>query len=68
MEKVEARIHKLEERIGEIEAKLGDPALYAGGADASLPQKLTAEREAAQAELAAAYAEWERLGEQLAGV
>ncbi|MDB4948062.1 MAG: putative transporter ATP-binding protein [Gemmatimonadetes bacterium] len=68
METAEDAIHKLETRIGEVEAKLGDPALYAAGADVGAARALTAELEAARVELARAYAEWEHLAEQLAGV
>ncbi len=68
MERVEARIHAVEERIAEVEAALADPALYAAGADPKRAQALAAERETAQAELAALYEEWERVGEELAGV
>jgi ATP-binding cassette subfamily F protein 3 len=68
LRRLEERIHALEARIAEIEAALGDPALYAAGADASRPKALVAERDAAQAELAAAYAAWEKVGEELAGV
>ncbi len=68
MNKVEARIHEVEERIAEVEAVLADPALYAAGADPKRAQGLAAERETAQAELAALYEEWERVGEDLAGV
>ncbi len=68
LRRLEERIHALEARIAEIEALLGDPALYAAGADAARPKALAAERDAAQAELAAAYAAWEKVGEELAGV
>jgi ATP-binding cassette subfamily F protein 3 len=68
MEQVEGRIHHVEERIAEVEAALADPALYAAGADPKRAQGLAAERETAQAELAALYEEWERVGEDLAGV
>ncbi len=66
--KVEERIAETEARIAGIEEKLGDPALYAPGADAKRAQALAAERDAARAELAALYEEWERVGEELAGV
>jgi hypothetical protein len=56
----------LEARIGEIEALLGDPALYAAGADPVHPTALAAERDTLTTELA--YATWERVGEELAGV
>jgi ATP-binding cassette subfamily F protein 3 len=65
---LEARIEKIETRIAEIEAALGDPALYAAGADPSRPAALAAERDTLTAELADAYATWERVGEELAGV
>jgi hypothetical protein len=58
----------LEARIAEIEATLGDPALYAAGADPARPTALAAERDTLTAELAQAYATWERVGEELAGV
>jgi hypothetical protein len=65
---LEARIEQIETRIGEIEAALGDPALYAAGADPARPAALAAERDTLTAELAEAYATWERVGEELAGV
>ena len=68
MEELEERIHAIEARIGEIEGALGDPALYAAGGDPARPAALAAERDALQAELADAYAAWERVGEELAGV
>jgi ATP-binding cassette subfamily F protein 3 len=68
MEKVEARIAALEAKLAEAEVRLGDPAIYAPGADPAVPTRLGAEMAAARADLATAYAEWERLGEQLAGV
>ncbi|HKP75612.1 MAG TPA: ABC-F family ATP-binding cassette domain-containing protein [Longimicrobiaceae bacterium] len=68
LERVESRIHAIEARTAEIEASLADPALYAAGADPTAPRALAAERDTLAAELADAYAAWERLGEQLAGV
>jgi ATP-binding cassette subfamily F protein 3 len=68
MQKLEARIAEIEERVGEIETALGDPALYAAGADPSRPQTLAAERDRLTAELAESYAAWEKVGEELAGV
>ncbi|HEX6372596.1 MAG TPA: ABC-F family ATP-binding cassette domain-containing protein [Longimicrobium sp.] len=65
---LEARIEQIETRIGEIEAALGDPALYAAGADPARPAALAAERDTLTAELSEAYATWERVGEELAGV
>jgi ATP-binding cassette, subfamily F, member 3 len=65
---LEARIQQIEARIGEIEAALGEPALYAAGADPARPAALAAERDTLQAELTEAYAAWERVGEELAGV
>jgi ATP-binding cassette subfamily F protein 3 len=65
---LEGRIQQIEVRIGEIETALGDPAIYAAGADPARPAALAAERDALQAELAEAYAAWERVGEELAGV
>ncbi|HEX7240840.1 MAG TPA: ATP-binding cassette domain-containing protein, partial [Longimicrobiaceae bacterium] len=66
--RVEERIAETEARIAAIEEKLGDPALYAPVADAKRAQALAAERDTARAELAALYEEWERVGEELAGV
>ncbi|MFL5384663.1 MAG: ABC-F family ATP-binding cassette domain-containing protein, partial [Longimicrobiaceae bacterium] len=68
LERLEARIHAIETRTAEIEATLADPALYAPGADSSAPRALTAERDALAAELAQAYVDWERMGEEVAGV
>ena len=68
MQKLEARIAEIEERVGEIETALGDPALYAAGADPSRPPTLAAERDRLTAELAKSYAAWEKVGEELAGV
>ena len=68
LEELEGRIHGIEGRIAEIEAALGDPALYAAGADPARPGALAAERDTLQSRLAEAYAAWERVGEELAGV
>jgi ATP-binding cassette subfamily F protein 3 len=68
MQKLEARIAEIEERVGEIETALGDPALYAAGADPSRPQSLASERDRLTTELAESYAAWEKVGEELAGV
>jgi ATP-binding cassette subfamily F protein 3 len=68
LQRVEARIHQVEARVAEIEAALGDPAIYAPGADPARPKALAAERDTLAAELAEGYAAWERLGEELAGV
>jgi ATP-binding cassette subfamily F protein 3 len=68
LERLEAQIGELETRLAALDARLGDPALYAAGADVTAPQKLTAERETAQRDLERTYAEWERLGEELATV
>ncbi|HZG42686.1 MAG TPA: ATP-binding cassette domain-containing protein, partial [Longimicrobium sp.] len=68
MQKLEARIAEIEERVGEIETALGDPALYAAGADPSRHQSLASERDRLTAELAESYAAWEKVGEELAGV
>ena len=67
-QQLEERIGQIETRIAEIESALGDPALYAAGADPSRPAALAAERDRLTAELAEAYATWERVGEELAGV
>ncbi|MBW3571506.1 MAG: ABC transporter ATP-binding protein, partial [Gemmatimonadetes bacterium] len=67
-QQLEARIEQIEARIAGIEATLGDPALYAAGADPTRPATLAAERDTLAAELAEAYATWERVGEELAGV
>ncbi len=68
MQRLEERIAALEERIGQVNAALGDPAVYAAGADPGRPKALADERAAAEAELAQAYETWERMGEELAGV
>jgi len=68
LHRVEARIAGIETRVAEIETLLGDPALYAATADAARPKALASERDTLSAELAEAYAAWERLGEELAGV
>ena len=67
-QQLEARIEQIETRIAEIEAALGDPALYAAGTDPTRPAALAAERDTLTAELSEAYATWERVGEELAGV
>ncbi|HET6765363.1 MAG TPA: ABC-F family ATP-binding cassette domain-containing protein [Longimicrobiaceae bacterium] len=67
-QRLEETIHTLEARLAELDARLGDPAIYAAGADPTAPQRLNAEREAAQQDLDRAYAEWERIGEDLAAV
>ncbi|HYH81250.1 MAG TPA: hypothetical protein VEX86_15710, partial [Longimicrobium sp.] len=68
MQRVEARIQEIEARVAEIEAALGDPTLYAAGSDPTRPKALAAERDTLAPELAEAYAAWERLGDELAGV
>jgi len=68
LEQVEARIAQAEERVAEIEEQLADPALYGAGAAPGRAQELAAEREQLRAELAGLYEEWERVGEELAGV
>jgi ATP-binding cassette subfamily F protein 3 len=68
LQRLEDAIQELESRLAALDARLGDPALYAVGADVTAPQKLTADREAARQELERTYAEWERLGEELAAV
>jgi ATP-binding cassette subfamily F protein 3 len=68
MERLEVRIQEAEARVAEVEAALADPALYAADADASRARALAEERDALTTELAYAYATWERLGEELAGV
>ncbi|HEU4452165.1 MAG TPA: ABC-F family ATP-binding cassette domain-containing protein [Longimicrobium sp.] len=66
MEQLEEKIHRLESRIAEIEAALGDPAIYAPGADPALPKSLADERARLDAELAETYSAWEKIGEELA--
>jgi ATP-binding cassette subfamily F protein 3 len=66
--RLESRIHEIETRVAEIESALGDPSLYAPGADPTRPKALADERDALNAELADAYAAWEKVGEELAGV
>jgi ATP-binding cassette, subfamily F, member 3 len=66
--RLESRIHEIETRVAEVEAALGDPALYAPGADPARPKALAEERDALHGELAETYAAWERVGEELAGV
>jgi ATPase subunit of ABC transporter with duplicated ATPase domains len=66
--RLEARIHEIETRVAEIESTLADPALYAAGADPARPKALADERDALATELADAYAAWEKVGEELAGV
>ncbi|HSU15236.1 ABC-F family ATP-binding cassette domain-containing protein [Longimicrobium sp.] len=66
--RLEARIHEIETRVAEIESALGDPAIYAPGADPARPKALADERDALTTELAEAYAAWEKVGEELAGV
>jgi ATP-binding cassette subfamily F protein 3 len=68
LERVEGRIAEVEARVADIEERLADPALYAAGADPRQAQGLAAERDTARAELASLYEEWERVGEELAGV
>lgn len=68
LERIESRIHDIEARTAEIEAALGDPALYAAGADPTAARALATERDTLAAELAESYATWEGLGEELAEV
>ncbi len=62
-DRTEAVILEKEEHKATLEAALTDPALYA---DADRARGTTAAYEAVQEELAALYAEWEALAEQLA--
>jgi ATP-binding cassette subfamily F protein 3 len=66
--RLEQRITELEESISKTERLLADPALYAAAADPERVRTLAAERDDAQAELARLYEQWERAGEELAGV
>ncbi|HOF88626.1 MAG TPA: ABC-F family ATP-binding cassette domain-containing protein, partial [Armatimonadota bacterium] len=59
---VEARIAGLEATTVELEALLADPALYADGARA---RAVTDDHQAAAAARDAAYAEWERISEEI---
>jgi ATP-binding cassette subfamily F protein 3 len=68
LKQLEARIEALEAEAAELEARLADPALYAAGADPAAPRDLAARRDAVHSDLAAAYAAWEKAGEELAGV
>jgi len=68
LERCEERIGKLEARVAELETALGDASLYGAGADPARARALTADLEKARADLAAAYTEWERAGEELAAV
>ena len=62
LEKVEQRIAGLEGRVREADAALADPALYQ---DFARARPFIEGKAAAEAELAAAFAEWERLGGEL---
>ncbi|HET6232516.1 MAG TPA: ABC-F family ATP-binding cassette domain-containing protein [Longimicrobiaceae bacterium] len=68
MEKLEKRIAELEARMASLDEQLGDPAIYAAGADLSVAKKLTDDRAAAESQLTSAYADWEKMGELLAEV
>ncbi|HET7321616.1 MAG TPA: ABC-F family ATP-binding cassette domain-containing protein [Longimicrobiaceae bacterium] len=67
LERIEQRVATLEDEVAAAESALADPALYAAGADADRIRSLTAERDEKSAELEEALAEWERLGEAVAG-
>ncbi|MBF0285833.1 MAG: ATP-binding cassette domain-containing protein [Magnetococcales bacterium] len=60
VEEAESRVARLESAREEVERVLGDGTLYEAGAEARLNPWLARHREV-EAELAAAYAEWERL-------
>jgi predicted RNase H-like nuclease (RuvC/YqgF family) len=65
---LEKRITRYEGELEELERELADPALYAGGGDPGRVRQITELRDAASARLPRVYAEWERIGEELAGV
>jgi ATP-binding cassette subfamily F protein 3 len=60
--RVEARIAGLEGRVREADAALADPALYQ---DFARARPFIEGKASAEAELATAFAEWERLGGEL---
>jgi len=62
LEEVERRIDALEARLAEIGVALGDPALYADGERA---RAVTAERKAAEEQVAWLMQEWEELSAAL---
>jgi len=62
LQKVEKRIAGLEARVREADAALADPALYQ---DFARARPFIEGKAAAEAELATAFAEWERLGGEL---
>ena len=59
---IEERIHALETLAEELAARLADPALYADGVRAV---QVTQQHQQAQADLQAAYAEWETIAEEI---
>jgi ATP-binding cassette subfamily F protein 3 len=63
VETLEQEIHTLERRIEELDVALGDPALYADGERARV---VTAERRAAEEQIAWLMREWEKWGQALA--
>jgi predicted nucleic acid-binding Zn-ribbon protein len=62
VETLEQEIHTLERRIEELDVALGDPALYADGERARV---VTAERKAAEEQVAWLMREWEKWGQAL---
>jgi ATP-binding cassette subfamily F protein 3 len=62
VEEIERKIHGLEARLAELGQALADPALYADGERA---RAVTAERRAAEAEVAWLMHEWENLASTL---
>jgi ATP-binding cassette subfamily F protein 3 len=63
VDEIERQIHALEARLQELGEALGDPALYADGARA---RAVTAERRAAEEQVAWLMREWEALSTALA--
>jgi transposase len=64
LQELEQEIHRLEARLREIGEALGDPALYTDGERA---RAVTAERTAAEEQVAWLLGEWEALSTELAG-
>ena len=59
LEELPAKVEAQEAKLSELDAQVADPALYTKGPDAI--KEVTAQRDAAQAELDALYARWEDL-------
>ena len=65
-EAAELAVHAIEARLAELREALADPSLYTNEAGVSESRRLDAERQQAEKELEAAFAQWAEAGDALA--